>query len=103
MELTLLMTECCPNAAVLEERLAAALAGRPGMRIRRQVIADEGQAVRYGMSGSPTLLADGVDPFAAPGLVPALACRIYRDEDGRADAAPSAAALRRLVAEGGSG
>ena len=40
MELTLLTVPACPNASVFEERLAAALAGRPGVVVHRREIAD---------------------------------------------------------------
>jgi hypothetical protein len=103
VELMILLTEGCPNAPILEERLAAVLAGRPGVRVRRKVITDEDQAARWEMRGSPALLVDGADPFAAPGIPPGLSCRIYRDEHGRADEAPLAAALRRVLAEATDG
>lgn len=51
------------------------------------------------MRGSPTLLVDWVDPFAAPRAPVSLSCRIYRDPDGRASGAPSVAALGRVLAE----
>lgn len=103
MELTVLMVDGCPNTPVLEERLAVVLAGRPGVRVGRRVIADEEEAARYGMRGSPTLLINGADPFAGPGAPPGLACRIYRDETGARDLAPSVAALRRVLAEAADG
>jgi hypothetical protein len=93
MELTLLTVPDCPNAAAFEERLAAALAGRPGAVVRRREVADELEAAEAGMCGSPTLLINGVDPFAAPGL----ACRLYRDVTGRAAGAPPVEALRRAL------
>jgi hypothetical protein len=49
------------------------------------------------MHGSPTLLINGVDPFAAPGQAPGLACRLYRDVAGRAAGAPTVEALRRAL------
>ena len=49
------------------------------------------------MTGSPTLLADGADPFARPGLLPAVSCRLYRDEHGRQVPSPSAAQLRAAL------
>jgi len=52
------------------------------------------------MTGSPTLLADGADPFARSGLEPSLSCRLYRDENGRLGSAPSAAQLRQLLGLG---
>jgi hypothetical protein len=97
MELTLLTIPACPNAAVFEERLTAALAGRPGAVVRRREVADEREAAQAGMCGSPTLLIDGVDPFAAPGQAPGLACRLYRDAAGRPAGAPTVEALRRAV------
>ena len=77
--------------------LAEALAGRPAVQVARRVIADEDEATRWGMSGSPTLLVDGRDPFAQPGAGPAVACRMYRAEDGRLDRAPAVEALRRII------
>jgi len=97
MELTLLTVPDCPNAAAFEQRLAAALAGRPDAVVRRREVASEREAVQAGMHGSPTLLINGVDPFAVPGQVPGLACRLYRDAAGRAAGAPTAAALRRAL------
>ena len=97
MELTVLAVPDCPNVAALEQRLAVALAGRPGVVVRRREVADEREAAESGMRGSPTLLINGADPFAAPGQAPGLACRIYRDADGRPAGAPTVEALRRAL------
>ena len=97
MELTLLTVPGCANAALFEERLTAALAGHPDAVVHRREIADEREAAQAGMHGSPTLLIDGVDPFAAPGQPPSLSCRLYRDATGRAERAPSVEALRRAL------
>jgi hypothetical protein len=101
MDLILLSVPACPNAALFEERLAVAMAGRPGAVMRRRVIADEQDAAQAGMHGSPTLLIDGVDPFAAPEEAPSLSCRLYRDAAGRPDRAPSVEALRQALAAAG--
>jgi hypothetical protein len=101
MELTLLTVPGCPHAAAFEERLAAALAGHPGAVVRRHEVADERQAANAGMHGSPTLLIDGVDPFAGPDQAPSLSCRLYRDEAGRTAGAPSVQALRQALAAAG--
>ena len=82
MELTLLTVPACPHAAAFEERLAAVLAGYPGVVLHCREISDEGAAAQAGMHGSPTLLVDGADPFALPGQEPSLSCRIYRDAEG---------------------
>jgi hypothetical protein len=97
MELTVLAVPDCPNAPVLEERLAEALVGRPAVPVVRQLITDAAQAARSGMHGSPTLLVNGADPFAAPGTQPALACRMYQSENGRLEGAPSVTALRQVL------
>lgn len=99
MQVTVLAVPGCPNAALLEQRLAAVTAGRTGWTIRRVEIADEEAAARHGMHGSPTLLIDGSDPFPQPGGRPALACRIYRDHDGRPVPVPSAADLRAALGQ----
>jgi hypothetical protein len=64
VELTLLTVPACPSVAAFEVRLAVALAGRPGVVVRRCEVADEREAAEAGMHGSPTLLIDGADPFA---------------------------------------
>ncbi|MGW0595027.1 hypothetical protein [Streptosporangium sp. NPDC002607] len=97
MELTVLVVPDCPNASVLDERLAEVLADRWWVSVMRRVIDDDEQAARWGMRGSPTLLIDGVDPFADPGVPASVSCRMYRDEDGRLEGAPSVAALRRAL------
>ena len=101
MDLMLLTVPDCPNAAGFEQRLAAALAGRPDAVVRRREVASEREAVHAGMHGSPTLLINGTDPFAAPGQVPGLACRLYRDAAGRAAGAPTVEALRRALDQAG--
>jgi hypothetical protein len=98
MELTLLTVPGCPNAAAFEERLAAALAGRPAVTVTRREISDERAAARAGMHGSPTLLINGTDPFAAPGQAASLSCRLYRDDVGMTGPAPSVEALRQAIA-----
>jgi len=97
MELTLLTIPDCPNAAGFEQRLALALAGLPDAVVRRREVADEREAAQAGMHGSPTLLINGTDPFAAPGQAPGLACRIYRDTAGRPAGAPAVEALCRAL------
>jgi hypothetical protein len=78
-------------------RLAAALAGRPGAVVRRREVADEREAAEAGMRGSPALLINGVDLFAAAGQAPGLAGRLYRDAAGRPAGVPTVEALRRAL------
>jgi hypothetical protein len=99
MELTILAVPGCPNASVLLDRLEAVLEGRAGISVSREVICEEGVAARCGMRGSPTLLIDGVDPFAEPGQAPGMSCRLYRDEDGHLSGAPSVSQLRQAIGQ----
>jgi hypothetical protein len=97
MRLEILQVPDCPNAAVLDSRLARVLAGQGSVEVTRRIITTEDQARRLGMTGSPTLLIDGADPFARPGQRPALACRRYPGDDGRPAPAPSDAQLREAL------
>jgi len=101
MELVLLTVPDCPNATAFEERLAAALTGRPDAVVRHRVVGAEREAAEAGMHGSPTLLVDGIDPFAAPGQPPSLSCRLYRDPSGQAGPVPSVQELRRVLTAAG--
>lgn len=101
MELTVLAVPGCPNVLLLEHRLADLLAGRPGVRVGRVVVGSDEEAARLGMRGSPTLLIDGSDPFAVAGQGPALACRLYRSDEGRLEGVPAVSALRRALAQAG--
>ncbi|HEY1920190.1 MAG TPA: thioredoxin family protein [Streptosporangiaceae bacterium] len=97
MKLEILQLPDCPNAAVLQSRLTQLLAGHPGAEVIQRIVTSEDQARLLGMTGSPTLLIDGTDPFARPGQQPALACRLYTDDHGRPAAAPSASQLRQAL------
>jgi hypothetical protein len=97
MRITVLTVPDCPNAPVAQERIAAALDGRAA-DVELVEVREEAEAARWGMTGSPTVLLDGVDPFAVAGSVPSVSCRLYRDADGRTDGAPSVEALSRAFA-----
>jgi hypothetical protein len=87
----------CPNLAPLLERLREAT----DLPVITREISTEVAATAAGMNGSPTLLINGGDPFPNPNLRDCdcgVACRIYRDEHGRALPAPSVAQLRAAVA-----
>ncbi len=100
MRITVLTVPNCPNGPVIEERIAAALSGREA-EVERVEVREETDAARWGMTGSPTVLLNGVDPFAQAGATPGVSCRIYRDADGQADGAPSVDALRKALTSAG--
>jgi len=96
MTLEILQVPGCPGADLLAARLETLLAGRPGFRLTRRIVTSQADAERLGMTGSPTLLADGTDPFPpSAGQPPSLSCRLYRgSQDGHA---PSLAQLRAAL------
>lgn len=95
MEITLQYFDDCPNWRVADDRLRQALSdlGRGDEAIRYQPVETPEQAEGVGFGGSPTILVDGVDPFADPGGPAGFACRVYAG-----DAAPTVAQLRLALA-----
>lgn len=103
MELTVLAVPDCPSVALLEDRLAQALQGRPGVAITHHQVASQQEAARRGMCGSPTILVNGTDPFAAPGQAASMSCRLYRDGGGKLEGAPTVSQLREAVRDSNAG
>ncbi|MET7717721.1 hypothetical protein [Streptomyces sp. NPDC005407] len=52
--------------------------------VATRLVADQAEAERLGFTSSPTILIDGRDPFAEPGHVLGLTCRVYRTAGGLA-------------------
>lgn len=94
MKITLQYFEDCPSWRVAETRLREALVdlGRPDQPIRHQRVESPEDAERVSFGGSPTILIDGIDPYADPDGPAGYACRVY---DG--DAAPTVAQLRLVL------
>ncbi len=94
MEIILQHFHDCPNWHVADRRLREALIGlgRPDQPISYQRVEDPEEAERVSFGGSPTILIDGVDPYADPAGPAGYACRVY---DG--DAAPTVAQLRQAL------
>jgi hypothetical protein len=97
MHLTVLAVPGCPNAELLEQRLMQVLGGRHDVTFSRHEISDQDQATRRGMHGSPTVLVDGIDPFAQLGQHASVSCRLYRDGHGPIEGAPSVRQLREAI------
>lgn len=99
MRVELLVVPGCPHEAVARDRLRRALAdtGRPDAPVEVRTVTEETAGAVPGFAGSPTVLLDGVDPFAAqaPGPV-GPSCRIYRTGSGT-DGAPSVEQLREAL------
>jgi hypothetical protein len=102
MRLEVLHVRDCPSVALLDERIAEAVAGeRIDVAITHRVVDNAATATEAGMTGSPTLLIDGDDPFATAGLVPSVSCRLY-PAGGGVDRAPSVAELRAALRHRGN-
>lgn len=95
MKLLILHVPDCPSMVLLRQRLDEAMTDAVAeVEVTEQVVDDADQAAALGMTGSPTLLVDGIDPFAEPGAEPSMSCRLYRDGQGAMSGAPPVAALR---------
>ncbi|TPG13410.1 DF family (seleno)protein [Pedococcus bigeumensis] len=83
MDIELLVMPDCPNDASAAELITNAVADtRVKATITHTIIASQEQARQCGFIGSPTILLNGLDPFARPDASPALSCRLYTTPDG---------------------
>lgn len=95
MRLQLLYFEGCPNWRLLEERLGP-LATELGLDVEHILVETEADARRWGFHGSPSLLVDGRDPFAAADAPVGLTCRVYATPTGLAGS-PTVDQLREVL------
>lgn len=66
MDIQLLYFADCPHWKVADERLAAIAAGRPDITVTHHLVESAAAAEQWSFHGSPSILLDGVDPFADP-------------------------------------
>jgi hypothetical protein len=97
MRIVLQYFEGCPNWKLTEQRLREALV-QSGLEAEplKQLVESHEQAQRLGFRGSPTILIDGLDPFAEEAPEVGLSCRVYRTEQGL-QGSPTTAQLRAAV------
>lgn len=90
MDVELLVVQDCPHEGAAAARLREALddVGLVATRFRTTVIDTLNQAEERGFVGSPTVLINGRDPFLAPGVQPAVACRRYSGVSGAVGVPP---------------
>lgn len=97
MEVSLLYFDGCPNWRETEQRLLRALAEFGAEPALTYVHVDTHEdAERLDFRGSPTVLVDGKDPFAAPDDPVGLSCRVFRTPDGLRGA-PTVEQLREAL------
>ncbi|RMH69863.1 MAG: thioredoxin family protein [Actinomyces sp.] len=99
MDVTLLYFDDCPNWLEADAHLRAIAAERPDIRITRHIVDTPEEAERTGFRGSPSILVDGVDPFADPDAPVGLSCRVYQTPDGPAGS-PTLEQLREVLDRG---
>lgn len=84
MAVTLLYFDGCPGWATTETRIREALqrVGLPDAALTLRTVETPMEAEAVGFRGSPTVLIDGIDPFAEPDAPVGLSCRLYETPDG---------------------
>lgn len=95
MEVELQYFDDCPNWRVADHCLRTLAGEFPDLTVTRRLVTTSEEADRVGFRGSPTILLNGVDPFAAGSdPVGGLSCRVYQTPDGPAGS-PTLDQLRR--------
>ncbi len=84
MDVTLMYFDDCPNWKVADERLHELADEIDGMTIHHRYVGTAEDAEKYQFRGSPSILVDGVDPFAEADDPVGLSCRVYQTPDGMA-------------------
>lgn len=96
MDVTLRYFDGCPNWEIADERLRS-LADEVGFTLCYEKVETPEEAERLGFDGSPTVLIDGVDPFATGDEPTGLACRVYATDEGP-QGSPTLEQLRAALA-----
>ena len=86
MRVTLRYFDGCPHWRTAEARLGEALVntGHDGVVVAHERVESPEDAARLGFVGSPTVLVDGIDPFAREGSPVGFACRVHMTPEGLA-------------------
>lgn len=95
MHVTLQHFDGCPHWQLADDRLRT-LVGEIGFELSYEVIDTPEAAEEAGFRGSPTILVDGIDPFADGDEPVGLSCRVYDTPQGPAGA-PTAEQLREVL------
>jgi hypothetical protein len=96
VQVTLLYFEECPNWVEVDGHLEMLAAEFDGLHISREVVDTPEAAEAFRFRGSPSVLIDGVDPFADPSAPVGLSCRVYATPQGMAGS-PTFEQLRDIV------
>ena len=95
VEVELQYFDDCPNWRVTDDYLRMLAGEFADVTVTRRLVNTPEEADRVGFRGSPTILLNGVDPFATESdPVGGLSCRVYQTPDGPAGS-PTLDQLRR--------
>jgi len=87
MNITLQYFDCCPNWKVADRRIREVITTLSlNADYSHQLVNSPDEAEKYGFHGSPSILIDGIDPFATEVTKVGYACRIYMTDAGPAEA-----------------
>ncbi len=96
MDVVLQYFDDCPNWRLAASHLEALTTEIPGLVVSLQQVESPEDAERLSFRGSPSILIDGVDPFAADDAPVAMACRVYSTPNGPAGS-PTREQLRAAI------
>ncbi len=94
-DVTLTYFDGCPNWQRTDGYLRR-LQGELGFTLTHRLVSTPEEAARVRFAGSPTILVDGVDPFAIGDEPSGLACRVYETPDGP-QGSPTLEQLREVL------
>ncbi len=86
----------CPNWKVTDELLHELADEIEDLTIHHRYVGTPEDAEKYQFRGSPSVLVDGVDPFADADDPVGLSCRVYQTPDGMAGS-PTLEQLRNAL------
>lgn len=95
-QVELLYFDDCPNWREVDDALQR-LAREVGFEVTRRLVSTAEQAEALTFRGSPSILVDGIDPFASGNELVGLSCRIYHTPAGPAGS-PTLDQLRAVLA-----
>lgn len=99
VDVTLLFFDDCPNWRVVNDRLRTLAREFTEVTVTHHRVETPDEAERVGFRGSPTILIDGVDPFATGSdPVGGLSCRVFATPDGHAGS-PTLEQLRQAFGD----
>lgn len=87
MKIVLQYFDSCPNWKITDQRIRDVITAHSlDADYQQQLVRSPDEAEVHDFHGSPSILVDGVDPFATEGTSVAYACRIYMTDGGHAEA-----------------